>query len=334
MIRCKRIEKTRIVNNNKRKARKVHKKGENMIYQLKEKQGITLVALVITVIIMLILAGVAIRLTIGDNGIFKKAKEGSEIYENATGNEATSLGNMDNEMGNLMKQVEDGSIGGSGTPENKPNPDENGMYTKNSTINGEKATAFNPEIPKGFKPVNVDTANWGNGSTVPTEEAVKAGLIIEDAEGNQFVWIAVDGEVVKLNRYDFANDGTESELTRTDCLEEDATNTANLRKYGNMIARDINAFKESVAEHGGYYIARYEASYGVDAKPNSKKSTNLPIPTKGVAYTPIQEGTLWNNVTQREAGLICRAMYDNNYGITSDLMNSYAWDTAIVFIQK
>ena len=43
-------------------------------------KGITLIALIITVIVMLILAGVAISLMVGDNGIFKKSKEGAAIY--------------------------------------------------------------------------------------------------------------------------------------------------------------------------------------------------------------------------------------------------------------
>ena len=47
----------------------------------RKNQGITLVALIITVIIMLILAGVAISLTIGDNGIFQKAQQGSNQYK-------------------------------------------------------------------------------------------------------------------------------------------------------------------------------------------------------------------------------------------------------------
>ena len=51
---------------------------------MRDKKGITLVALIITVIVMLILAGVAIGLTIGDNGIFKKSKEGAKIYQNST----------------------------------------------------------------------------------------------------------------------------------------------------------------------------------------------------------------------------------------------------------
>ena len=49
-------------------------------------KGITLVALVVTIIVMLILSGVAINLSIGEEGIFKKAKEAVELYKNASVN--------------------------------------------------------------------------------------------------------------------------------------------------------------------------------------------------------------------------------------------------------
>ena len=290
--------------------------------RIRANAGITLIALIITVIVMLILAGVAISLTVGDNGIFKKSQEGAEIYKNSANDEATSLNGVDKEMGDLINQYQ----GGSSTPTETPGkPDSNGIYTKNSTINGEKGSAFNPEIPKGFKPVNEEPANWGEGTTPPTAEAVKAGLIIEDEEGNQFVWIAVDGETVKLNRYTFATNGTETEqgeVAIDGCQELENSNK------GNTVAKGINTFKTSVLEHGGYYMARYEASYGVDGKPNSKVSTTYNT------SAPTIEGQLWNNVTQPNAVDVCRNMYDSSYGIISDLVNSYAWDTAIVFIQK
>ena len=41
---------------------------------LKRKRGITLIALVITIVILLILAGIAIASLTGDNGLFKRAK--------------------------------------------------------------------------------------------------------------------------------------------------------------------------------------------------------------------------------------------------------------------
>ena len=47
-------------------------------------------------------------------------------------------------------------------------------------------------------------------------------------------------------------------------------------------------------------------------------------------------GSLWNNVIQIDAAKISRNMYSesDNVGVESDLVNSYAWDTAIVFIQE
>lgn len=59
--------------------------------KIKKREGITLVALIITVIIMLILAGVAINLTRGDNGIFKKVESSAQISKKE---EATEQMNM------------------------------------------------------------------------------------------------------------------------------------------------------------------------------------------------------------------------------------------------
>ena len=47
----------------------------------KKERGITLVALVVTIIVLLILAGVAISLTIGQNGLFKRAQNAAEYLE-------------------------------------------------------------------------------------------------------------------------------------------------------------------------------------------------------------------------------------------------------------
>ena len=44
-------------------------------------KGITLISLVVTIIILLILAGVALKLTLGENGIFNRAQDSTERYE-------------------------------------------------------------------------------------------------------------------------------------------------------------------------------------------------------------------------------------------------------------
>ena len=58
---------------------------------MNRQKGITLIALVITVIVMLILAGVAISMTIGENGIFRKASEAKEIHNEQVAREKLEL---------------------------------------------------------------------------------------------------------------------------------------------------------------------------------------------------------------------------------------------------
>ena len=54
-----------------------------MIKMIKESKGITLIALVITIIILIILAGVSMNLLLGNNGILTKSIEGQELYQKA-----------------------------------------------------------------------------------------------------------------------------------------------------------------------------------------------------------------------------------------------------------
>lgn len=54
---------------------------------LKNKDGITLIALIITVIIMLILAGVAISAIVGGDGLFSKIESAGKLYNNSVRNQ-------------------------------------------------------------------------------------------------------------------------------------------------------------------------------------------------------------------------------------------------------
>ena len=113
---------------------------------------------------------------------------------------------------------------------------------------------------------------------------------------------------------------------------EDTIITHNSDEYKNTIAKDIESFKKSTKDNGGYYIARYEASYGRENKALSKPS----IKAVGGSSKPssYSNGDLWNWITQPEAVIASQAMYENNSSFSTDLVNSYAWDTAIIFIQK
>lgn len=65
---------------------------------MKKERGITLVALVVTIIVLIILAGVSIRLVLGDNGIITKAKLAKENSDKAQEIESNILANYEYEM--------------------------------------------------------------------------------------------------------------------------------------------------------------------------------------------------------------------------------------------
>ena len=92
--------------------------------------------------------------------------------------------------------VEELGTGVVNPPSEEPgNPDDNGIFQETSTINGGEATANNPTIPAGFRPMDTDTSSWGDGTSAPSAEDLGNGLVITDAPegevGNEFVWIPV-----------------------------------------------------------------------------------------------------------------------------------------------
>lgn len=76
-----------------------------------KERGVTLVALVITIIILLILAGIAISLAIGERGIITTAKQGAQNYINAQNAEIESLNQLNKELNDTLdKHVNMGNI--------------------------------------------------------------------------------------------------------------------------------------------------------------------------------------------------------------------------------
>ena len=73
----------------------------------KDVQGITLIALVVTIIVLLILAGIALNLTIGQNGIFSRAQTAANTWRNAETNEQLAMGELEGWMDGYMGGSED-----------------------------------------------------------------------------------------------------------------------------------------------------------------------------------------------------------------------------------
>ena len=181
---------------------------------LREKKGITLIALVITIIVLLILAGVTIATLTGDNGILTKATEAKE----------------QNEIG---KEKEEISVAYSGalTEKEGKGPVTAGDLNSQFNTNGTNATA------DGESPITVTFTDTGNSYTVDstgkidgpeksniiaslkivgekatgepplpsadfthTEGEVDTGYVIQDKSGNEFVWVPVDkNQKIQIN---------------------------------------------------------------------------------------------------------------------------------------
>ena len=118
-------------------------------FNIKNSKGITLIALVITIVVLIILAGVAINLTLSSNGIFNKAKEARENYMIAANEEQEAITNLEGAINEIT--------GGTGNPPVEYSYD-------------------NPYIPEGF--THIGTEDWNSGYQIQ-----------ETATGNVFVWV-------------------------------------------------------------------------------------------------------------------------------------------------
>lgn len=171
-------------------------------------------------------------------------------------------------------------------------------------------------IPAGFKMVN-EVRN------------VTEGVIIQDNDNNEFVWIPVNiekktnsEEKIELNRYIFLNNGNVNIYDSSDdaeYLEENSSNRVHA-DYTNTTAKNINEFISKTNSAGGFWIGRYEARKKiVDGK---------------TIITENNADDVYNNIRQSDAAEAARGMYEENENFETDLINGYAWDTATLFLQE
>ena len=335
---------------------RINKKSARKNYS--NQTGITLIALVVTIVVLLILAGVSLNAIFSENGIIKRAQDAQNKMDQAAENDQKGI----NELSNWLDSKINGNSGGNTTGGNTTGGDDNptttttkistlvgkvvDKNTKAEDIYGNKIT-----IPKGFKVVAHGTAAGSatytySGDNIP---AVQDGIVIENGtDGNQFVWVPVGTiknknnttNTITLGRYEFdSNTGALKSNTPVqvasveNCTQEVTINT-NYKELSvfragnsatdstaqNATARNLEEFISTTLANGGYYIARFEAS-GTASKITSKYNQ-----------------TVLGNITQPNAAKAAREMYgeikeNNKLVYASDLVNSYAWDTAIVFIQ-
>ena len=70
----------------------------------KKERGITLIALIVTIVILLILSGVSIAILTGKNGVINQAKDAKEKYKQSSSNEEIGLNELSKELKNKKKR--------------------------------------------------------------------------------------------------------------------------------------------------------------------------------------------------------------------------------------
>ncbi len=302
---------------------------------MRKNNGITLIALIITIIILLILVGVSVNLLIkGD--LFGSAQKAVSGTNAKVEEQQTAVDELMGELDEVEKEIEEQQ-----RQDNLPGT----RVSENTKYIRDGKTAW---IPKGFTV-----------SGIKSEQSIDNGLVIYDIpEGitpdwtnpdsvktkyNQFVWIPV--EVKSSDTEDsiasfyrslwVANVSTGGDRTTglsTNYTEPDSTNdTAD--KTG--IADQITELTKSIYKYGGFYIGRYEAGSTTERTDSSSPKAEFVVQQDKYPYNYIIWGKSMSDVSEG-AVYLCNNLYsktNTNYGATSMLCSGASWDSMLDFIK-
>ena len=170
-------------------------------------------------------------------------------------------------------------------------------------------------VPEGFR-ISTDAA-----------ETVQGGVVIEDKDLNQFVWVPV-ATLADYKRTAYstqvATEETDTETNSTK-IYQDSTKQY---YYTEALPEDE---KTSVERYKGFYIGRYEAGDKENTEAKTLRSSN--DVTKTVTIKANQAP--YNYVTRTEAVSLAEGFATKQgYKAKTKLVSSYAWDTTIAFLQK
>ena len=288
-------------------------KTKNKRNYLKEK-GITLIALVVTIVVLLILAGVSINALFGDSGIINKAKDAQNKMNQAEQNDLEAI--------NGLNEWIDSKTNGTTGEDDKPSTSElpSTSYT----------TPYYPD----------------NTFTKVEGTDLSKGLVIRDGNENEYVWIEVPktAEVYPTAGLKITN-FTETEYT---AIETDLhTHTNYYRKgtsykdeyYSNaatgLTSAQYTELKQkmlkSVYENGGFWIGRYEAGIETNRTPSAIDLATAPAPLSkpGTVENPVYPYTY---VTCKQAQTLASKL-STGKSYTSSLMFGVQWDLVLKHIE-
>ena len=316
----------------------------------KGNKGITLIALVITIIVLLILAGVTIAALSGDNGILRRATEAKEQTNQKNDEETEKIGGYES----TIDQYVDGNGGGSGSGGSG-----GGTGTNFTNVNTSDSN------PAGAVPAN---------STVVEADASK-GIVIKDKNNNEWVWIEVPkttvfadltidttGTLTDQNYTDIKNkliayattyrkgSATQSYSWTDEWYAKDGStlitaSTSNLteaqKALTNGCGLTYDEYKtayqkmlKSIYTYGGFWIGRYEAGIeGTTTETTNARTSHTTITIGSSPKAISQKDAIpYNYVYCSEAQALAKEMTPNN-SYTSSLMFGIQWDLVCKYLE-
>ena len=289
----------------------------------KKERGITLIALVVTIIVLIVLAGISINLMFGANGIINRAKQSKTLTDQASINEQKALGELDEQLEKYLEGLPEN------TKDTKPGTivklkEEWKGKNKNTVYavaigDGEEVPVPGNGIDEGFYYVG---GNLNTGVIISDNLADKYDGKIDKTtyeyttslQGNQFVWIPCEESNYKKCNVWNGTTQTNGTLANT---EWDTTTPEDE--------------KIQIKKYGGFYVGRYEAGL---ASTITEFITNQPHTESNQVYNK-------NGIPQSKAGVIpwmfidwthakanAESMYNNDY-VNSGLITGTQWDVIL-----
>ena len=295
----------------------------------KNQRGITLVALVVTIVVLLILAGVSINSVLGDNGIIAKAKEAQRKSAEASQNDLISM----NELAQQLEEQINESAGSGGNA-------------------GAGGSGAGTKVPAE---ATAETAPYFPDNTFTKKEGtIDTGLVIQDASGNEYVWVVVPRTTAvyattglgktTFTDADYTNietdlkNYTSTYVTKEGYSDTHEGDTANVGWLTSDEYTELkNSMLKSVYENGGFYVGRYEA--GIDTTTGTNRTSEGPTNSDGKYTieempTPVSKADAYpyTYVTRTQAQNLASKV--NSGTKTSSLMFGVQWDLVLAFMSK
>ena len=305
---------------------------------LKEAKGITLVALVITVIILLILAGVALSLVIGENGLIAKSKQGVGVYKQSAENETEKLDSFDEEFRSLLKEQPKFT-----TVANAP--DIRGFNKNNTYYVAWDITSSPYNINESTLISGIAPSNWYD----YTEGVNKWANVKTTGGGNDCYWVWIPryaykvptkGNTAETIEVKFLQGKTKIPIGET----EEIINTTPTPGTWVIHPAFTNEGNGGLGELTGIWVAKYEASSNSSSVVENPTASQLAIDGGSDADTDLKvrvkpNVTSWRGINVNNIFTVCRNLttsgnsLENTSNLDSHMMKNTEWG-AVAYLSR